>query len=306
MRISVPLGLLLISAAAPTAALAQRSPAAPPPAPPALAPISDAMDDIVHALRLDGAALAVVRTDGTIHQSEHGRLAGAQVLPIASASKWLAVATILTLVDDGVLDLDVPVARYLQEFDRDDKDDLTLRQCLSCTAGFQARIGGRMRGWGSGEFAAAAADTALRLQPGEGFHYGGVTFQVAAVAAERVTGKSWHELFAARIAEPLGLEQTRFGGLYPIAGEPGTHPLPWVAGGAVSSLNDYTKFVRCLVDRGRCGDRQVLSEASVAAMFRDSVPRNVAVQAPGIDVDDVRYGLGTWIFPIAGESGAVR
>lgn len=301
MRTLLLLGSLLAAGVAPAQQPARS---------PSLEPLTAAVDRMVASLRLDGAALAVLRKNGEIHRSEHGGLGADHVIPIASASKWLAVATVLSLVDDGVLDLDLPLSRYIAEFDRDDKDHVTLRQCLSCTAGFAARLGGRMRGWGTDEFAAAVADAALRHGPGDGFRYGGVTFQVAAVAAERATGRSWHELFAERIAEPLGMGVTRFGGLHPIASEPGTARLPWVAGGAVSSLDDYSKFVRCLLDEGRAGGRQVLSEASVAVMFGDQVPRHVEVHAVGVDADDidaeeVRYGLGTWIFDLGGGRSRV-
>lgn len=300
MRTSLLLSSLLFPVALVAQGLASQAPAHGS----VLEPISKAVGRLVSSLRLEGAALVVLRQNGEIHRSEHGAVGSDQVLPVASASKWFTVATILSLVDDGVLDLDAPVARYVQEFDRDDKDMVTLRQCLSCTAGFGVRLGGRMRGWGSDEFAAAAADAALRHGPGNGFRYGGVTFQVAALAAERATGKSWHKLFAEHIARPLGLDDTAFGARHPIGSEPGTAKLPWVAEGAVSTLEDYSRFMRCLLNNGRVGNKQVLSEASCKAMFRDSVPGHVEVHSDGFDADSVRYGLGTWLFALDG--GAVR
>jgi len=269
-----------------------------------LPPATEAMQRAVGDLRLDGAGLVVLRDGGELHRSLHGNLTAEVVLPIASASKWLAVATILTLADEGLLDLDVPVGRYVKEFDRADKESLTLRLCLSCTGGVPARLPDRMRGWDMQKFAAEAADTALRGNPRSVFRYGGVGFQIAAVAAERVTGKSWHQLFASRIAGPLGLTQTKFGTLLPIGGEPGTAALPWVAGGAVSTLDDYTRFLHMLLARGRWNDRQVLAEASVQAMWRDHVPEMIEVRAVGFDAENVRYGLGTWIETLA--DGGVR
>ncbi len=262
---------------------------------PELPPLRTAVDRLVADLHLEGCGLAVVRDSGVLHSSEHGSLTRDQVLPIASASKWLAVATILTLVDEGKLDLDVPVARYVKEFERADKSTITLRQCLAHTSGLTARLNERMRGWDSTKFAVAAADSPRRDGPGQAFLYGGVGFQVAAIAAERVTGQTWHQLFAARIAIPLGMRDTRFGTLLPVGGEPGTAALPWVAGGAVSTLDDYTVFLRMLVAKGRMRDLQILQEATVAMMLRDQVPSQVQVKSVGFDADSVRYGLGTWI-----------
>lgn len=264
-----------------------------------LPPVTTAMQRVVGDLRLDGAGLVVLREEGELHRGLHGNLTADTVLPIASASKWLCVATVLTLVDEGLLDLDVPVSRYVREFDRADKQALTLRLCLSCTGGVPARLPGRMDGLDMQEFAAAAADTALRGNPRSLFLYGGVGFQIAAVAAERVTGKSWHELFAARIAAPLGLTQTKFGTLAPLGGEAGTAALPWVADGAVSTLDEYALFLHMLLADGRWHDRQVLTAASVQAMWRDHVPEMVSVRLPGYDAENVRYGLGGWIETLA-------
>jgi polyhydroxybutyrate depolymerase len=292
MRQIVPAGSVLLLAGV----LAAQSPELP--------PVTAAMQRMVSDLRLDGAGLVVLRQEGELHRSLHAGLAADDVVPIASASKWLAVATLLTLVDEGLLDLDVPVARYVSEFDRADKSTLTLRQCLSCTGGLPPRLPERMRGWDMKQFAAEAADTALRDSPGGAFRYGGTGFQIAAIAAERVTGKSWHVLFEERIAGPLGLEQTKFGTLMPIGGEPGTAALPWVAGGAVSTLSDYSRFLGMLLAKGRAGETRILGEASVLAMWRDQVPAMVEVQPVGFDGDNVRYGLGTWIQTLDG--GAVR
>lgn len=262
---------------------------------PELPPLRAAVDRMVAELHLQGCGLAVVREGQVLHRSEHGTFAHDEVLSVASASKWLAVATILTLVDEGKLDLDVPVARYVKEFERPDKNTITLRQCLSHTSGLPPRLNARMRGWDSAKFAAAAADAPMRDSPAAAFQYGGVSMQVAAIAAERVTGKSWHDLFAERIAGPLGMRDTKFGTLLPVGGDAGTTTLPWVAGGAVSTLDDYATFVRMLVTQGRVGDRQILQPETIAGMFRDHVPSLVEVKAVGFDADSVRYGLGTWI-----------
>ncbi len=267
---------------------------------PQLPGVQAAADEIARRLGGGGVGLTVVRGDELLHHGVHGGFDAGAPLPIASASKWLAVATVLTLVDEGKLDLDVPVARYVAEFDRADKRDLTLRQCLACTGGVAARLPGRMRGWDMGRFAAAAADAALRDQPGSAFRYGGVGFQIAAVAAERAGGKRWHDLFAERVAAPLGMVHTRFGTLAPPGGDAGTTELPWVAGGAVSTLDDYTRFVRMLAGGGELDGVRVLQPKSVGAMWRDQVPAHVDVQPVGFAAEHVRYGLGTWLEQLAG------
>jgi len=261
----------------------------------AMAGVRAAANRLNRTLQLKGSGLTVVRSHSELHRSLHGSFSGEQVLPIADASKWLAVATIMTLVDEGKLDLDLPVSRYVKEFARDDHRRLTLRQCLSCTSALPARMNDRMKGWTMERFAEEAADESMRNYPGTAFIYGGVSFQMVAIAAERVSGKTWHELFAQRIAEPIGMRDTKFGTITPIAADPGKTNLPWVAGGAVSTLNDYTRFVRMLLAQGEWHGKAVLSEASVKEMLRNQIPTRIDVTTDFLETRHLRYGLGTWI-----------
>ena len=50
-----------------------------------------------------------------------------------------------------------------------------------------------------------------------------------------------------------------------------------------------------LLASGRWRGEQILSKGAVDQMFSDQVPPRVVVRAPTLRVDDVRYGLGTWI-----------
>ena len=271
------------------------------PARPQVPALAEAAAALVAELRLSGAGLTVLRGEAVAHESTHGEFTGAQVLPIASASKWLAVATVLTLVDDGTLALEQPVAKWLPEFDRDDKRGITLRQCLSCTSGLADRAAiTRPRDGDMAAVAATLATLPLSAPAGTAFRYGGGGFQIAACVAERVSGKSWHELFAARIAGPLGMHATRFGRLVPVGSEAGTTKVPWVAGGAVSTLHDYTRFVAMLLAGGKAGTRTVLSAQSVDAMLSVQTGDLTVRLAGVLEEPDVHYGLGTWLTREAG------
>ena len=257
--------------------------------------VRSAADKVVKRANADGAGLTVFRGSRELHRSVHGEFASDERIPIAAASRWLAVATILTLVDDGTIKLHHPVARYVEEFGRADRRYMTLRQCLACTTGLPTDMNDRMRGWDMDRFAEEVARKGLRTQPGSAFHESDVGFQVAALAAVRASGMGWHDLFRDRIADRLGMRDTRFGSLHPLAGDPGETALPWVASGAVSTLSDYTRFVRMLLADGRWHGEQVLSKKSIDGMLRDQVQPLVDVRSPSSRVDKARYGFGTWI-----------
>ncbi len=76
--------------------------------------------------------------------------------------------------------------------------------------------------------------------------------QVAGRMAEIATGQEWETLFQENIALPLGMTHTRF---RPV--DPGH--VPMIAGGAVSTLHDYSRFLTMLADDGSFQGRQVLS-----------------------------------------------
>lgn len=248
-------------------------------------------------LGADGSGLAVVRGDVLLHRSVHGSFADDQVMPVGGASEWLAVATVLAVADAGLLDLDVDLARYLPELGSTDKRYLTLRQCLSSMAGFQEAITGIDReGTTLEEMARRIADSGLRAEPGTEFHHSGLGFQLAACAATRVTGKTWHQLFTAYIAAPLGMRHTAFGRLQPAGAGAGTTVSPWVAEGAVSTLKDYATFVAMLANKGSYGGRRVLSAKAATDMFADADRSGrLRVSSDLFGDRKLRYGLGTWV-----------
>ena len=83
----------------------------------------------------DGAAVRVVKDRDILFESYYGGYADTTALHVASAGKWVAAATIATIVDEGKLSWDDKVRKYLPEFS-DIKGEATLRQLLSHTAGY--------------------------------------------------------------------------------------------------------------------------------------------------------------------------
>lgn len=250
------------------------------------------------------AALAVGVDGRLLHLGSVGDFDADRVVPIASASKWLTVATILSLCEDGILDLDQALSRYLPEFDTADKRLITLRQCLSCTAGFPAQSQPARKAKDMTACAKELADEGLKYAPGTEFVYGGTGFQAAACAAVRASKRTWHELFEERIGRPLGMHATAFGEMLPAGRNAGACAVPWVAGGAVSSLRDYERFCAMLAGGGELEGVAVLRKTSVAEMLRPQLDSSrMTVRFPGLH-GDLNYGLGTWVQTL--DSGLVR
>ena len=249
----------------------------------AFAPAADSVRQMVSRLGLLGAGLIIRLHSRPVCEMYVGPLGPETEMPVVSAAKWLSAAAILALVDHGTLGLDDSVSRYLPYF-KGDKRGITLRQLLSHTSGlvdyapcmFQQQLTLDDCARQIGE------KTRLRARPGREFAYGGAAFSVAGRVAEVAADAPWAEIFAGRIARPLGLEHTGYG---PTAN-------PMLSEGLVySSASDYATFLQMLLDGGMHEGRRVLSEAMVEEMMRDQTAGIANRVSPR---DDRTYGLGCW------------
>ena len=251
--------------------------------------IDTAMTERVEREGLDGAGLLVVADGTEFRNRTYGGYSNGTVIPIASASKWLTAATMMTLVDEGRVSLADPISKYLPEF-TGASGSATIGQLLSHTSG----IAQAPCVWEERQTLAQCVQTVATQKPasapGTRFSYGNTSYSVAGRIIEVVTGRTFQQAFEERIARPLGMTHTRFdGNYYPTE----SHPVP--AASAESTLEDYGRFLKMISDRGMFDGRRILSEQSVLAMESDQVAgletgSDGAVRTTGIPT----YGLGTW------------
>jgi CubicO group peptidase (beta-lactamase class C family) len=275
----IVLALALVGTA--TASVAAKDP---------FATLDQSMRDRVKDDDLSGGVLLVVQGSDIIHQADFGSLDADSVIPIASASKWLTSATIMTLVDEGKVSLDESIATYLPEF-KGAKKAITVRELLSHTHGLPyAGCTTDTNTTTASCTTAIANGPGPTTKPGKGFSYGGVGYEIAGRIIEVVTGQSFEDAFEDRIARPLGMTHTRFD---EYQGQRLRHPVP--SGSAVSTVDEYAKFLAMLVANGATSTGRVLSATSVAEIERDQVRGidtrgDAAVQITKIPT----YGLGVW------------
>jgi CubicO group peptidase (beta-lactamase class C family) len=223
--------------ASPTAATAPvPSPIAPPPvvAPPPVpadlrltfwthVALQSRLDQLRERYAIPGISVAIVMPDGSTWVGTSGLAdvaAGRRVSPstsfaIASISKTFTSALILSLAEEGRINLDAPVRTYLPALKKVGSRVL-VRQLLDHTSGlrdyfFHARIDRALlsntdRRWD--------AKDALRyvgkayFKPGAGWHYSNTNYLVLGLLAEAVGKKPLGEQIRARFLEPLGLDRT--------------------------------------------------------------------------------------------------
>jgi len=210
--------------------------------------------------------------------------------PIASCSKWLSAALVMTFVDEGKLQLSDTVGKYLPVLSQHGKGMITMSQCLSHLTGIREpslkeSLKPLLRAASMDEAIAWIATLPMEGQPGAVFHYSNAGLQIAAAVLEKISGKSFEILFAERIARPLDMANTDFG----------KGPVALPAGGAGSTPDDYMKFLNMILHKGMANGHRVLSQRSVAEMQVNRVSPGVRIAYSPAGMENIGYGYGEWI-----------
>lgn len=192
-----------------------------------------------------GAVSLVVVDDRVMQSQAYGYRDLSRSLPmrkdsifrIYSMTKTVTTVAVLMLMEEGKLNLDDPVEKYLPEFAgmqvfaggtadlpklRPANRKLTLHQLLTHTAGFATGGKGmeeatklleRADLHGSAdleEFSRRLSKVPLAAEPGTVFRYDGTQMEVAARIVEVVSGQRFDEFLQQRIFDPLHLADTGF------------------------------------------------------------------------------------------------
>ncbi|MDR9750321.1 serine hydrolase domain-containing protein [Pseudomonas sp. SZMC_28357] len=131
------------------------------------------------------------------------------IVPWWSFTKTVLAATALTLVRDGLVELDQPL--HDQPF--------TLRQLLRHEAGladygslaeYHAAVRNHEAAWSADDMLERLDASRLRYPPGNGWGYSNVGYLFVARLIERVTGLTLQDAVSSRVLVPLGVSGARF------------------------------------------------------------------------------------------------
>jgi CubicO group peptidase (beta-lactamase class C family) len=244
------------------------------------------------------------------------------VFQIGSITKVWTTTLVMQLVDEGKVDLDVPVREYLPEFvlaDDGAAAKITVRQLLSHTAGFEGDI---FNDTGKGDdavekYLATLAEVGQLFGPGEMFSYNNAAFAVLGRLVEVLRGKPYDAVLREQLFTPLGLthaasdpyeailHRAAVGHLRPAPGEAPVPAPVWAltrsmaAAGAMLAMSprDLLTFAQLHLAGGTTADgNAVLSAASVAAM------QEPQVKLPALGMMGDSWGLGWELFDWAGTT----
>lgn len=217
------------------------------------------------------------------------------IFDLASISKLFCSIVVLQLVEQGLVELDRPVAAYLPEFAAGGKGAVTVRQLLVHTSGFPALLplwrmfpdrASRVHG-------VLVAD--LVAEPGSTYCYSDLNLITLGELAHRVTGRGLDTLVAEQITGPLQLVDTGYtpapdrrpriaatederepdrGMVHGEVHDENAWSLGGVAGhaGVFSTAADLARLAEVIIDRGRHPGGRLLGEEIFAAMITNQTP----------------------------------
>ena len=239
---------------------------------------------------LPGAGIRIGTADEVLHEAYFGTYDANTVVRTASAAKLLSAAAVMSVVDDGLVGLDQAVDTVLPEFVGISRS-MTLRQMFSHTSGYPGLSSWPILGDDTVTLAQAVTTIATTIPPeappGTQFSYGGLSMHVGGRMVEVVDGRLWDDLFAVRIAAPLGMTATDYEGL-------GVTDNPRIGGGARTNMHDYAAVLEMLLRGGlNATGQRVLSVAAVDEILADQRMGLPAIEVPD-GVGQGGYGLGVW------------
>jgi CubicO group peptidase (beta-lactamase class C family) len=252
-----------------------------------------------------GAFAVAGRADGVLAAVSVGRLdwrADAAVpdehtiWDLASLTKVVAMTTaMMQLVEEGRVDLDAPVQRYVPDWRGVGKGRVTVRHLLTHTTGLPAFIVLPPEVVGREAVLARVFAVPLDTTPGARMVYSDLGATLAGVVVERVTGEPLDAYARRRVFEPLGLRETTFqphAGLLPriaptefdttlrrlVHGE--VHDERARAMGGVSahaglfgSAHDLVRFARMYLNGGSLDGVRVVRPETIEQFTRAQDPR---------------------------------
>jgi CubicO group peptidase (beta-lactamase class C family) len=235
------------------------------------------------------------------------------VYRIGSISKSFTALSLLALRDEGKLELDDPLAKWIPEaaqlvYPTRDARPLTLRQIASHTSGL-SRMGAGF------DFEAAPTEEAvvrtlpkmaLESTPGTRSSYSNLGFGLLGIVVGRAAKQPFHDVVTAKILKPFGMTATAFDEaqvpkdrLAPPQPVPGA-PAPKLArlgavdgaGGIYSSVRDMAKYVAAQLAAYPArsdAEGEGIRRATLREAHSTGVPNNLEMQPK---VAMISYGFG--------------
>lgn len=253
---------------------------------------------------IDNGEIALTDTAGVFSLSQGGEVEADDLLGVGSVSKTYVAACVLKLCEQGLVDLDESVVKYIPEFEMADEryTDITVRMLLNHSSGLMgssfsnAFLFDEYNENYKQELLESLRSQRLKADPGAFSVYCNDGFTLAEILVERVSGKSYSEFLRENISQSLGLENTftpaddfnreRLVKTYSASGAelPADTISAIGSGGVYATAEDLCKFSKAFLE-----DSPVLSEEYAKMSFNPEYKNGMHIE---FEDNTLGYGLG--------------
>jgi CubicO group peptidase (beta-lactamase class C family) len=304
----------------------------PPPAPTTrfhaakLRAIDETIEGGIADRRCPGAVLWLEREGVAYHKAYGNRalipveepMTEDTIFDAASLTKVIATTpSIMLLVERGLIDLDAPVAKYIEEFAKEGKEAITVRHLMTHTSGLRAGLG-TFEG-GTHTAIQLACREKLANPVGTHFLYSDINFILLGEIVHRVSGKPIHVFAADEVFGPLKMKNTGYlplttsrGRIAPteregtnilrgIVHDPTARRMERVAGhaGLFTTASDLARFARMMLNYGELDGVRLLKPETVRLMTSVQTPPTISARRGlGWDIDTSYSGPRGALFPV--------
>ncbi len=239
------------------------------------------------------------------------------IFAIGSASKAFTTMDVQILVDDGKVEWDKPVQTYLPDFELKDEvatARMTVRDLICHRSGLPRHDGL----WYGTSLTREDIYQRLRYLDFSAdfrstFQYNNLMFLTAGYLVGKLTNSSWEDFTSQRIFGPLGMASSNCS--VEVSKKSDDYSLPYQkregkvvevpfrnidnigpAGSINSNVNDMLKWVEFHLNKGKVGDKQVVSEAGQREVFTPAMfMRQPILSIQPDKQSNMAYGLGWFI-----------
>jgi CubicO group peptidase (beta-lactamase class C family) len=225
-----------------------------------------------YAMHQGGDALLILEGEEIVLEEYDKNYSASKPHPLASGTKSFSGAMAIAAVQDGLLDLDEPVAKTITEWQKHPhRSKVTVRQLLTLTSGISTGKLGQVPTY------AQAIQAPLTALPGKAFQYGPVPLQIFGELMRRKLLPHKEDPLAylkRKIFDPIDLKV----GDWQLDAD-GNPNLP---SGAALTARDWARFGRLLERKGRWNGRKVLDKKLLQQCYEGSTA-------------NASYGLTFWL-----------
>lgn len=227
-KIRVVLAMILVLAAPWSFTRAQTAPVQASPAQTAAdryqQKLQPVLEKLIHEQQVPGLAIAVVEDNRVVYAAAFGvrnvtrsddAITTRSLFHMASITKTFVATAIMQLVENGKIDLDAPVVKYLPYFQMADEryKIITIRQMVTHTSGMPDVDDYE---WNKPQYDDGALERYVRslsnlkldFAPGQRFRYSNMAFEVLGDVIAKVSGESFDDYVQHHILAPLGMKDS--------------------------------------------------------------------------------------------------